>query len=143
MCLWVAPTQRFPSVRLQSLEHLSVQVESAVYRLVAQPVNQNCVRNCVRHLNLLRSLTDVTRASFERAHQTGPNVRYSPVNAVRNLRPEARRRGFERSHYESCLNACAAEGSRKTRTQLVVSRPSSTHLLSSSLRSSSESGTMM
>ena len=41
------------------LGHLSVSVESVVYRLVAEPANPNCVANCVRPLNVPRSLTAI------------------------------------------------------------------------------------
>ena len=41
-------------------------LESAVYRLVAEPANPNCVANCVRPLNVPRSLTAIAslRESF-------------------------------------------------------------------------------
>ena len=55
-CVSIAPF-RFPSGLLQPLGHLSVSLESIVYRLVGEPANPNCVTNCVRPLNLARSLT--------------------------------------------------------------------------------------
>ena len=51
---------RFPSVLLQPLGHLSVLVESTVYGPVAEPETSNCVRNCVRPPNVLRSLTAIS-----------------------------------------------------------------------------------
>ena len=51
------PYTRFPSVLLKPLGHLSVSVVSIVYGPVAEPGNPNCVRNCVRPPNVLRSLT--------------------------------------------------------------------------------------
>jgi len=43
-------------VLLQPLGHLSVSLESAVYRLVVEPANPNCVANCARPPNVPRSL---------------------------------------------------------------------------------------
>ena len=54
-------TLRFPSVLLQPLGHLSVSLESVVYGPVDEPENPNCVRNCVRPPNVLRSPTATSR----------------------------------------------------------------------------------
>jgi hypothetical protein len=52
---------RFPSVLLQPLGHLSVSLESTVYGPAAEPENLNCVRKCVRPPNVPRSLTGTRR----------------------------------------------------------------------------------
>jgi hypothetical protein len=46
-------------VLLQPLGHLSVCLESAVYRPVVEPANPNCDSDCDRPLNLHRSLTAI------------------------------------------------------------------------------------
>jgi hypothetical protein len=58
-CVGAREGNQFPSVLLQPLGHLSVSLESIVYGLVAEPETPNCVRNCVRPPNVLRSLTAI------------------------------------------------------------------------------------
>ena len=72
-----SPYTRFPSVLLQPLGHLSVSLESAVYRLVAEPGNHNCVTNCVRPLNLARSLTAIW-SGLRPSNEVNTNVRLRP-----------------------------------------------------------------
>ena len=67
--------------------------ESAVYRLVDEPANPNCVRNCVRPPNVPRSLTGIDQ------HPTRPSPaadassisRCWPASIVHLNRPEATR----------------------------------------------------
>jgi len=63
-----------------------VYLESTVYRLVAEPVNPNCVANCVRPLNVPRSLTG-TRAFGTGALRTcASSISRSVVNDIPELR---------------------------------------------------------
>jgi len=71
---------RFPSVLLQPLGHLSVLVESTVYGPVAEPETPNCVRNCVRPPNVLRSLTAIwSRLATEVRCNTTVGLRPSSI----------------------------------------------------------------
>ena len=72
---------RFPSVLLQPLGHLSVSLESVVYRLVAEPANPNCVANCVRPPNVPRSLTG-----------TAPRLPSPRPNGLKGAEPRERER---------------------------------------------------
>jgi hypothetical protein len=62
VCVSTRARNQFPSVRLQPLGHLSVSLESAVSGRVDEPETPNCVRNCVRPPNVLRSLTGTRQA---------------------------------------------------------------------------------
>jgi hypothetical protein len=92
-CVSLAPF-RFPSVLLQPLGHLSVCLESVVYRLMAEPANPNCVANCVRPLNLSRSLTankSVSRLKGQR--RFCPPFQYSRRHVGQGRTMRARSRG--------------------------------------------------
>jgi hypothetical protein len=130
----------FPSVLLQPLGHLSVSSESAAYRPVAEPANPNCVRP----LNLSRSLTGTdgpvaeSRRSAPIRRQSRPDatIQYSPPTMCLGRRREPKRT-LRAADYVTRAGAASA-GNRKTRTQLADSRPSSTHLRSSSVQSVAE-----
>ena len=73
-----AGQNRFPSVLLQPLGHLSVSLESAVYGPVAEPKDPNCDRP----LNLLRSLTGVRPS----ADAPWTRFQYKPLHRERESR---------------------------------------------------------
>ena len=53
---------------LQPLGHLSVSLESTVYRLVAEPASARCDTNCDRPMNLARLLTAIWSRRRPRQH---------------------------------------------------------------------------
>ena len=88
-------SKRAPSTTRTSLRSL----ESAVYRLVDEPANPNCVTNCVRPLNVPRSLTgtaallaESSRAGTRQAPARARTFQYSPacVDDRRTVRKRAR-----------------------------------------------------
>jgi hypothetical protein len=74
MSFSAARRNRFPSVLLQPLGHLSVSLESVVYRLVVEPANPNYDSDCDRPLNLPRSLTAIWRSLATATSQLGRRV---------------------------------------------------------------------
>jgi hypothetical protein len=61
-----------------------VSLESAVYRLVAEPANPNCVTNCVRPLKVLRSLMSIAQHRKVIAPSPTPS-QYKPPQQVGDL----------------------------------------------------------
>ena len=87
LLLRVALRIRFPSVLLQPLGHLSVLVESTVYGPVVEPETPNCVRNCVRPPNVLRSLTAIwSRLATEVRCDTSVRLRPSSIERGGRIR---------------------------------------------------------
>ena len=87
MCVSASGRNLFPSVLLQPLGHLSVSLESIVYGLVVEPGNPNCVANCVRPLNVARSLTAIAKPHETIAPSAGAS-QYKPPSACLNRRLE-------------------------------------------------------
>ncbi len=85
------PYTRFPSVLLQPLGHLSVYLESTVYRLVAEPANPNCVTNCVRPSNVPRSLTAIWLCLATGSGSTTASLRPSSIERSGRPRIDAHR----------------------------------------------------
>src|SRR3954464_9924451 len=95
VCVSTRERSQFPSVLLQPLGHLSVCLESAVYRLVAEPANPNCDTDCDRPPNVPRSLTGIRPARRPKPPVATVRLRPSSIERSGALRfgwdPELRR----------------------------------------------------
>ena len=89
---------RFPSVLLQPLGHLSVSFESAVYRLVAEPANPNCDTDCDRPPNVPRSPMAIwsSLSWLAREQHNRPNSSFQ--YRTRRVTPTLRLGIFERDY---------------------------------------------